>query len=182
MILLTKHFSIQSFEDAQHGPPEANLTRGNLAGPLACELKLKNKLMRFVVIAVVPALAAASLAAQNPIPNQPNPPFFGGDKGKKDKSTTRPVHGVVQDNAGTAVAQAIVELKNVRTGKKIGTVTRQDGTYRFDELNLKDDYELQATHDQLISPVKKLSIYDSRKDPVINFELEPKKDAAPARP
>jgi Carboxypeptidase regulatory-like domain len=138
--------------------------------------------MKFVILAVVSSLAATSIAAQNPIPNQPNPPFFGGDKGKKEKGTTRPVHGVVKDNTGSAIAQAIVELKNVRTGKKIETVTRPDGTYRFDELNIKDDYELRASHDQLVSPVKKLSLYDSRKDPVINFDLEVKKDAQPAKP
>jgi Carboxypeptidase regulatory-like domain len=136
--------------------------------------------MKFAIIAVVSSLAAAGIAAQNPIPNQPNPPFFGGDKGKKDKGTTRPVHGVVKDNLNNAIPQAIVELKNVKNGKKIETVTHQDGTYRFDDLNISDDYELWARHDQLTSPVKKLSMYDSRKDPVINFDLEPKKEALPA--
>ena len=137
--------------------------------------------MKFAIMAVLSSLAVATLAAQNPIPNQPNPPFFGGDKGKKDKGTTRPVHGVVKDDSGNAIPQAIVELKNVKSGKKIETVTRQDGTYRFDDLNVSDDYELQARHEKLTSPVKKLSLYDSRKDPVINFDLEPKKDAEPAR-
>ena len=136
--------------------------------------------MKFAIIAVVSALATTSIAAQNPIPNQPSPPFFGGDKGKKDKGTTRPVHGVVKDDLGNAIPQAIVELKNLKSGKKIGTVTHQDGTYRFDELNISDDYELRASHDKLSSPVKKLSMYDSRKDPVINFDLEPKKDTEPA--
>lgn len=137
--------------------------------------------MRFAIIAVLSCAAAHTLAAQNPIPNQPNPPLFGGEKGKKDKGTTRPVHGVVKDNAGNAVPQAIVELKNVKTGKKIGTVTRQDGTYRFDELNVSDDYELRASHDEWVSALKKLSIYDSRKDPVINFDLDLKKEAQPAK-
>lgn len=136
--------------------------------------------MNFAIIAVVSLLAATSIAAQNPIPNQPNPPFFGGDKGKKEKGTTRPVHGVVKDNVGAAIPQAIVELKDVKSGKKRETITRQDGTYRFDDLNISDDYELRARHDSLTSPVKKLSIYDSRKDPVINFDLEPKKDEQPA--
>ena len=136
--------------------------------------------MKFAIIAVVFSLAATSIAAQNPIPNQPNPPFFGGDKGKKEKGTTRPVHGVVKDYLGNAVPQDIVELKNLKSGKKIGTVTRQDGTYRFDDLKISDDYELQASHDKLSSPVKKLSMYDSRRDPVINFDLEPKKETEPA--
>src|ERR1700738_1029981 len=112
----------------------------------AGQVKLKNKPMKFAIMAVLSSLAVASVAAQNPIPNQPSPPFFGGDKGKKDKGTTRPVHGVVKDDSGTAVPQAIGELKNLKSGKKIGTVTRQDGTYRFDDLNISDDYELQARH------------------------------------
>lgn len=137
--------------------------------------------MKFVIIALVSALALTSAGAQNPVPNQPNPPFFGGDKGKKDKSTTRPVHGIVKDSQGNAVAQAIVTLKNMKSGKQIETVTHADGTYRFDELKISDDYELQARHDHALSSVKKLSLYDSRKDPVINFDLEPNKDAQTAR-
>src|SRR5205085_5264760 len=134
--------------------------------------------MQSATTAFLISIAAATFAwPQNPIPNQPNPPFFGGDKGKKEKGTTRPVHGVVKDDTGTPVPQAIVELKNVKSGKKTQTVTHPDGTYRFDDLNLSDDYELRASHDRLTSPVKKLSIYDSRKDPVTNFDLEPKAEA-----
>ncbi|MDQ6759771.1 MAG: hypothetical protein M3Z32_07900, partial [Acidobacteriota bacterium] len=67
-------------------------------------------------------------------------------------------------------------LKSNKTGKKLETVTREDGSYRFDELKIADDYELKAAHDKLTSPVKKLSLYDSRRDPVINFELGPNKE------
>lgn len=132
------------------------------------------------------ALPACIVAQQQPAQQQnpattPNsqPNVFFGDKGKKAKGSTRPVHGTVKDQAGAAVPQAIVSLKNLKTGKKLETVSRDDGSYRFDELRIVDDYELQATHDKLASPTKKLSLYDSRRDPVINFELEPARQPQP---
>ena len=138
--------------------------------------------MRFTSIVLSFTVFSVGLVAQQRDPaTTPNtqPNVFFGDKEKKVKGSTRPVHGTVKDSAGNAVAQAIVALKDVKTGKKIETVTHDDGSYRFDELKIADDYELQATHDKLASPIKKLSLYDSRRDPVINFELEPKKDVEP---
>ncbi len=138
--------------------------------------------MRFTSIALSLAVLSPCVVAQQQNPaNTPNsqPNVFFGDKEKKVKGSTRPVHGTVKDSAGNPIAQAIVALKSLKTGKKIETVTHDDGSYRFDELKIADDYELQATHDKLTSPIKKLSLYDSRRDPVINFELEPKKDLQP---
>ena len=138
--------------------------------------------MRFTSIVLSFAVLIPCVVAQQQNPaNQPNsqPNVFFGDKEKKVKGSTRPVHGTVKDSAGNAVAQAIVALKNLKTGKKLETVTHDDGSYRFDELKIADDYELQATHDKLTSPIKRLSLYDSRRDPVINFELELKRDVQP---
>ncbi len=146
--------------------------------------------MRFTFIVLAASLFSAILQAQqaaqpqNPS-NTPNsqPNVFFGDKDKKVKGSTRPVHGTVKDGAGNPIPQAIVSLKSNKTGKKLETVTREDGSYRFEELKIADDYELKAVHDKLTSPIKKLSLYDSRRDPVINFELEPSKDPqAQAKP
>ena len=128
-------------------------------------------------------LAPFSAAQQNPSQQNPSttpnsqPNVFFGDKEKKVKGSTRPVHGTVKDVAGSAIPQAVVALKNLKTGKKLETVTRDDGSYRFDELKITEDYELQARRDNLTSPTKKLSLYDSRRDPVINFELGQQKTA-----
>ena len=106
-----------------------------------------------------------------------SPSVFVGDgkPPKKDKDVTeRPVHGTVKDGSGNAVAQAIVRLKNLKTNKEIEYITKTDGSYRFDDLKMAEDYELQARYKDTISVVKKLSLYDPRRDPVLNFELEPK--------
>jgi len=129
--------------------------------------------MKVTCVAILSISVPAFLVAQQSTPpsnSQPNV-FFGDKPNKKDKGTTRPVHGVVKDTAGNYIAQAIVELKHVKSGKKVETVTHPDGSYRFDDLKIADDYELQARHDKVLSAVKKLSIYDARKDPVLNFEL-----------
>lgn len=131
--------------------------------------------MRFTLIALLCSPLPCIIAQQQNPTATPNsqPNVFFGDKEKKVKGSTRPVHGTVKDNSGSAIPRAIVALKNLKTGKKIETVTREDGSYRFDELKIDEDYELQATHEKLSSPPRKLSLYDSRRDPVINFELAP---------
>ena len=138
-------------------------------------MRLTSVLLSFAVL--IPGIPAQQRDPATTPNSQPN--VFFGDKEKKVKGSTRPVHGTVKDSAGNAIAQAIVALKDVKSGKKIETVTHDDGSYRFDELKIADDYELQATHDKLTSPIKKLSLYDSRRDPVINFELEPNKYLQP---
>ena len=137
--------------------------------------------MRFTLIGLLSSVFA--LAQQNPSQQNPSstpnsqPNVFFGEKDKKVKGSTRPVHGTVKDVSGAAIPQAVVALKNLKTGKKLETVTRDDGSYRFDELKITEDYELQARRDSLTSPPKKLSLYDSRRDPVINFELGQQKTA-----
>lgn len=135
--------------------------------------------MRSYIPVLLFALTTCLPAQQTAPPSSSQPNVFFGDKpNKKDKGTTRPVHGVVKDAAGNYIAQAIVELKDVKTGRKVETVTKPDGTYRFDDLKIADNYELQARHGKLTSALKTLSIYDSRKDLTINLELEPAGGAA----
>lgn len=125
--------------------------------------------MKLAILAFV--FLAAALAQDN----KPSVIVGQGAPPKKDKpGTTRPVHGVVKDADGNAVAQAVVRLKNLKTGKEIEQITRQDGTYRFEDLKLSEDYELQARYKGMTSVVKKLSMYDPRKDVVTNFDLESK--------
>ncbi len=124
------------------------------------------------------SILALFLAFGSMLPAQSDKPnvFLGdGKPPKKDKNVIeRPVHGIVKDAAGIPVAQALVRLKNLKTNKEIQQITRTDGTYRFDELKMSEDYELQARYKDTISVVKKLSIYDPRRDPVLNFDLEPR--------
>ena len=94
-------------------------------------------------------------------------------KPKKD-SPFRLIQGVVKDQQDNPVAGAIVQLKNIRNSKVVDFATKDDGKFAFRDLAMGDDYELLAKRGDLISPLKKVSIYDIRKEVVINFKLEPR--------
>lgn len=114
-------------------------------------------------------------ATQSPLPNEKPAVFDGKVNPKPDKSRLRNLSGVVRDNNGDPISGAIVQIKNGKTGQMIDFITKQDGSYRFDELDMDIDYDLTARRDGYGDPVKKrLSKYDSRKPAILNFELQRK--------
>jgi hypothetical protein len=98
------------------------------------------------------------------------------EKPKKD-SPYRIIQGIVKDQADNPLAGAIVQLKDTRTSKVVDFATKSDGKFAFRDLSMENNYELLAKRGDLASPVKKVSIYDSRKEVIINFTLQP-----PAKP
>jgi hypothetical protein len=117
------------------------------------------------------------LAQSTPDPNS-KPNVFFGTTPKVDKSRQRDLKGLVKDDADKPVEGAIVQLKNLKTGKVVEFITKQDGTYLFYELNMDVDYELTAIREGFLALKKNLSKYDSRKPATLNFDLERKKPAA----
>jgi hypothetical protein len=114
-------------------------------------------------------------ASPAPMPNE-KPVTYDGKNPKVDKSRLRDLKGTVKDPAGNAIEGAIVQLKNLRTGKTVNFITKKDGTYLFYDLDMDIDFQLAASQKAFGEPVKKtLSKYDTRKQPNLNFELEPKK-------
>ena len=110
--------------------------------------------------------------------NPTNPNVFMGKLPKVDKSRLRDLKGVVKDDAELPIEYAVVQLKDLRTGKMQSFVTKADGTYLFYDLNMDQDYELTAKSDKAPAPmVKKLTKYDTRKQPTLNFQLAKKKAA-----
>lgn len=88
----------------------------------------------------------------------------------------RDLSGMVQDDTGTPVESAIVQIKDLKSGKTIDFITKKDGAYTFRELDMNIDYELTAKRDGFGDPVKKkLTKYDTRKPATLNFELQHKK-------
>jgi hypothetical protein len=96
------------------------------------------------------------------------------DKEREDPNV-RSVQGAVRDPSDNLVEGAIVQLKNTKTLQVRSFFTRRDGTYHFYGLSTNIDYELKAEHGDASSPVKTLSVFDSRKKAVINLRLESKK-------
>ena len=117
---------------------------------------------------------AAPSAPPNDNPQKQN--VYMGRLPKVDKSKLRDLKGIVRDESGTPVEGAIVSLKDLKTGKIQSFRTKQDGSYLFYDLNIDLDYELSAKSDGAAATVtKKLTKYDTRKAPTLNFELERKK-------
>jgi hypothetical protein len=100
----------------------------------------------------------------------------GAVSAKKDENANiRSVQGVVNNAQGEAVNGAVVQLKNIKTLQIRSFITRDNGAYYFHGLSTDVDYEIRADFDGTSSRERTLSSFDSRKQPVVNLKLEPKK-------
>jgi hypothetical protein len=115
-------------------------------------------------------------AQQTDPPSKPSVVVENKEKPKKD-SPYRIIQGIVKDQADNPLAGAIVQLKDTKTSKIIDFATKDDGKFAFRELSMDINYELLAKRGDLTTPVRKVSIYDTRKDVIVNFTLQP-----PAKP
>jgi hypothetical protein len=113
-------------------------------------------------------------AQQTDLNNKPSATFGNTPKPTKD-SKFRIIEGTVKDQADNPVAGAIVQLKDDKTSKVVSFPTKDDGKFAFRDLSLTTDYELLAKRGDLATPWKKVSIYDTRKNVIVNFRLEPSK-------
>lgn len=120
--------------------------------------------------------ASASLIAQETAPPATkNPPLFKGDKPKKDDGM-RMVGGVVRDAEDKLKEGAVVKLKDTKSLAIRSYITKDDGGYSFQGLSVGIDYELRAeTREGAASPTKILSVYDNRREAVMNLKLEARK-------
>jgi len=118
-----------------------------------------------------PAQGTTQGRALEPNTNRPLP-SIGNNHTKRGKDTnTRIIEGTVQDASSNLVSEAIVQLKDVKTSKIVDFVTRSDGKFAFRDLPMDLDYELVAKHAGATTPTKKVSVYDTRKDVVLNLQL-----------
>ena len=116
----------------------------------------------------------------NPNPQQ-KPAVILENKEKPPKpSDTRTISGLVKDEKDNPIRDAIVQLKDMKTSQVIDFPTKDDGKFAFHDLRMDIDYELTAKHDGLTS-MKKVSVYDTRKNVVLTFKLEPEEKDTNAR-
>jgi hypothetical protein len=96
---------------------------------------------------------------------------------KKKEPPTRSVSGVVTTPDDKLAVGAVVQLKDTKTKvvRSFYTVPDKPGEYYFHGLSPDIDYELTATFQGAASGARTLSVFDSRKDAVINLKLNPKK-------
>ncbi len=137
--------------------------------------------MNLRVLAFVFVLAAVAVSQQsNPVPppkgGQRDPGLFKGEKPGKGDENVRSVSGSVRLPNEDAVDGAIVQLKDTKSLKVRSFITQTDGSYRFHGLSTNVDYELSARFKDLSSDIKTLSVYDSRKQAILNFKVQTKQE------
>jgi hypothetical protein len=94
---------------------------------------------------------------------------------KKDKNdtNTRDLAGTVTDSDKPVVG-AVVQLKDMRTLQVRSFISQDNGSYHFSGLKSDNDYQVKADHNEKTSGWKTLSVFDDRKEPVLNLKLEKK--------
>ncbi|HLG99346.1 MAG TPA: carboxypeptidase-like regulatory domain-containing protein [Bryobacteraceae bacterium] len=131
------------------------------------------------IFSLCAALSPAFAQQTNPNDNN-KPSIILENKEKPPKpSDARTISGFVKDRNENPISGAIVQLKDMKTSKVIDFATQDDGRFIFKDLHMDIDYQLTAKHDGEAPVTKKVSTYDTRKNVVLTFRLEPpSKEAA----
>lgn len=133
-----------------------------------------------VLISVM--VAAAALWAQQSNPTPPpqgarrDPGLFRGEKPQKGDENVRSLSGTVRNMKDEPVEGAVVQIKDTKSLKVRSFITQADGNYRFNSLSTNADYEIKARFKDSESDLKTLSLYDSRKQAVINLKVQTKQE------
>ena len=93
---------------------------------------------------------------------------------KREEANSRSVQGLVVDAANSPAVGAVVQVKDMRTLQVRSFITQNDGAYRFFSLKMDTDYQLTAKHGELSAGPRSLTVFDNRKEAIINFKLENK--------
>jgi hypothetical protein len=92
---------------------------------------------------------------------------------RREEANSRSAMGTVTSADDKALSGAVVQLKDMRTLQVRSFITLDDGQYHFSGLRPDIDYELTARSGEMTA-TKKLSIFDNRKQAVLNFKLDKK--------
>ena len=84
----------------------------------------------------------------------------------------RSIQGKVLDDTETPVAAATVFLKNLKTRNVKSFTSIADGSFRFAQVGMVDDYEVWAERGKSKSAVKTISSFDSRKEVTFDLKLK----------
>lgn len=128
------------------------------------------RLVRAVALGAV-SVVCSPLFAQQGGPPANNPPLFKGERKKAD-SKERVLTGTILDKAENPVEGAVVQIKDTKTLRVRSFLTKADGKYQFSGLSVDTDYEVKAERQGLASDVRTLTVYDTRKEPILNLKLD----------
>lgn len=97
------------------------------------------------------------------------PAMLGPAAAEAQNFGQRTIQGKVLDDRDEAVAGATVFLENVKTRNVKSFSSTQEGSFRFAQVGMVDDYEVWAEKGKKKSAVKTISSFDSRKE--VDFDL-----------
>jgi hypothetical protein len=93
---------------------------------------------------------------------------------RREEANSRSVQGLVTGPDDKPIAGAVVQLKDTRSLQVRSFITQEDGAYHFSGLKGDIDYQLTAkAGDASVGP-KTLSIFDNRKEAILNFKVDKK--------
>lgn len=104
-------------------------------------------------------------------------PVSARNQDKKGEAALRTIHGSVVDKNENAVPSSVVYLLNVKTQAVKTYIADDAGAYRFSGLDPNVDYEVHAEHNEMTSPNRTVSSFDSRHDIEVILKLSRKKPA-----
>lgn len=84
----------------------------------------------------------------------------------------RSVSGTVTDEDGRPLKGVPVQIKNLRSLGIRSFLTKDSGEFYFHGLSTDIDYELHAKYRNHVSSTKMLSRFDSRKEAVVNLQID----------
>ena len=82
------------------------------------------------------------------------------------------MRGKVLDRTGATVSGATVQLNESSGDNGRSVISGKDGSFRFDDLSLTQDYKLQAVYKGGSSPLRTISQYDTRKTLSVELRVE----------
>jgi hypothetical protein len=97
---------------------------------------------------------------------------FAQDKGQPQLRT---VHGTVVDKNDNPAPTSVVYLLNSKSEAVKTTFADDKGAYRFSGLDPNVDYEIHAERQNMASPARKISSFDSRRDIDMTLKLSREK-------
>jgi carboxypeptidase family protein len=119
--------------------------------------------IRVVSLAAVALMLASGLQAQKKTREE-----------RREEANSRSVQGRITGADEKPVAGAVVQLKDMRSLQVRSFITQDDGTYHFSGLKGDIEYQLTAKAGDAGAGPKTLSIFDSRKEAILNFKLDKK--------
>ena len=93
---------------------------------------------------------------------------------RREEANSRNVQGLITGADEKPIGGAVVQLKDMRSLQVRSFITQDDGTYHFSGLKGDVEYQLTAKAGDASAGPKTLSIFDSRKEAIMNLKLDKK--------